>query len=131
MCGSDEAEIGLHGLRSSDPLEPVLLQHSQQFGLQRGAELGDLVEKQRTAVGELEAPGLALVRPGEGPLLVPKELGLLQRLCDRRAVDVDERTAAPRAVVVDRPGDELLPRAALAVDQHGNVARSDLVELTE
>jgi hypothetical protein len=55
----------------------------------------------------------------EGPALVAEELGLEQRLRQRRAVDADERAGVARALVVDEVRDALLPGAALAGDEHG------------
>src|SRR5207245_7879733 len=54
---------------------------------------------------------------------VAEELRLDQVLRDGGAVHLDERLLRPRALPVDLPGDELLPRAALAMDQDGGVAR--------
>ena len=39
---------------AADALEGALLQHAQQFGLELGSQLGDLVEKEGAARGELE-----------------------------------------------------------------------------
>ena len=41
----------------ADALELALLEHAQQLGLQLERDLADLVEEERAAVGELEAPG--------------------------------------------------------------------------
>jgi hypothetical protein len=46
--------------------------------------LADLVEEERAAVGLLEAADAAAVGAGEGALLVAEELGLEERLRDRR-----------------------------------------------
>ena len=54
------------------------------------AQLADLVEEERAAVGQLELPELARVRAGEGALLVAEQLGLDQGVGDRGAVDRHE-----------------------------------------
>ena len=59
-------------------LELALLQHAQQLRLQLEGQLADLVEEQRAAVGQLEAPELPRQRAGERPLLVPEQLALDQ-----------------------------------------------------
>ena len=46
----------------------------------RGRQLADLVEEDRPAVGELEAPLAPLQGPGEGAPLVAEQLGLDQAL---------------------------------------------------
>src|SRR5690606_38565918 len=56
--------------------------------------------------------------PRERAGLVPKQLALEQRFTKRRAVDRDVRPRTVTAEVMDRAGHELLPRAALADDQH-------------
>src|SRR5262249_57641328 len=55
------------------------------------------------------------VRPAE-------QLALQDVLAERGAVQRDERLVPPRAVVVDRLGDQLLAGAALAGDQIGRGA---------
>ena len=65
----------------------------------------------------LEQPGLGPARIGEGAPLVAEQLGLEQRLGDRRAVDVDEGAARARARAMDHAGDEALAGAGLALEQ--------------
>src|SRR5207244_30333 len=86
------------------------------------------VEEERAVVRRLEEPDLVAVGAGEGAADVAEELGLEERLGERRAVDREERRRAPRAVEVDRLRDELLPRAGLALDQHGDLRVGHLVE---
>jgi hypothetical protein len=52
---------------------------------------------------------------------VPEELALDQLAAERRAVHLDHRLAAARAPEVERVGDQLLARPALAADEHGDV----------
>ena len=61
----------------------------------------------------------------ERPARDAEQLRLEQRIGDRAAVDGDERLARAGAVAVDRPGDQLLPDAAFADNQHrrGGVGR--------
>ena len=49
---------------------------------------------------------------------MPEELGLEQRLGERRAIELDERLLPARGQVVQAGGDQLLARAALADDEH-------------
>src|SRR2546428_11928841 len=55
---------------------------------------------------------------GEGPPLVPEHLRLDQVLRNGGAVDAHERLRGARALAVDPPRHELLPRARLARDEH-------------
>jgi hypothetical protein len=57
-------------------------------------------------------------RARERALLVAEELGLEDRLGQRRAVDGDERARQPRRLLVDRARDELFARARLTEQQH-------------
>jgi len=59
-----------------DALELALLQHAQQLDLGREVDVADLVEEERSAVGELEPSLLALLGAGEGAFLVAEELRL-------------------------------------------------------
>ena len=89
------------------------------------ADLPDLIEEQRPAVGQLEAPQLGVHRPGERAFLVPEQLALQQRLGQGGAVDGDERLISARRVGVEVSAEQLLARAGLTEDQHRRVARAD------
>ena len=69
-------------------------EHAQQLRLQRRGHLGDLVEEERAAVGQLEAAQPPLGGAGEGAALVAEQLALDERLGDGRAVEGDERLLA-------------------------------------
>src|SRR5262249_20059102 len=81
------------------------------------------VEKDGAAIRLLEFADLLLRRAGERSLLVPEQLRLDQLLRNRRAVDLDEPLAAPVAVAVNGARDELLPDAALSLNEHGGIGR--------
>ena len=66
--GGDDAGVDLGGLRAAQPLDLPVLQHAQQLDLDVGRQVTDLVQEDRRAVGELEAPDLARQRPGIGAL---------------------------------------------------------------
>ena len=57
-----------------------------------------------------------------------EQLGLGERLRDRRHVDGDERAGAAPAGAVDEPRDHLLAGAGLAANQHAGVGVGDLVD---
>ena len=72
-------------------------------------------------VGELEPPGLAIVRAGERALLVAEDFRLEQRVGQRRAVDgLELRRAAP-AQLVNHARDDFLARSGRPEDQHRDV----------
>ena len=90
----DDAHVDRLLVAAAEAAERALLQHAQQLDLRRRRHLGDLVEEQRAAVGELEAALPPLGGAGERALLVAEDLALEQRLGNRRAVDGDERERA-------------------------------------
>ena len=106
-------------VRAADARELPLLEHAQELDLRRRRDLADLVEEEVPAVGQLEPAEPALRRAGERALLVAEQLALEQGLRQRADVDGDERLVAPRAERAKRARDELLPRAALPLDEHG------------
>jgi hypothetical protein len=68
-------------------LEPAILRHPQQFGLELRRHVRDLVEKNRPAVSHLEAADPLRHRAGECAFLMPEKLAFKQRLGDGGAVD--------------------------------------------
>jgi hypothetical protein len=116
--GGDDAHVHLDGLRAAHPLELLLLQHAQELGLQVEPHLADLVEQQRAAVRALEGALHALHRAGEAPLLVPEQRALDEPLGERGAVELHERPVAPVGVLVHGAREQLLARAALALQEH-------------
>src|SRR5207244_7706809 len=107
---------------AADATERVVLQDPQELGLHRNLHLGDLVEEEGAPVGELEAAEPPLDRSREGAALVSEDLALDERLGNGGAVDGDERALAAVGALVDRPRDQLLAGAALAVDEDRGAA---------
>src|SRR5204863_590351 len=112
---------------AADALDDPAFEHAQQLGLGFGAEIPDLVEEQGAAVRELEAALAALGRAREGAALVAEHLRFDEIARQRGAVDGDERLAAapPRALAMDRGGDQLLAGARLPGDQDARLRRCD------
>ena len=118
VARSDDAHVDRRRCPRADAPHHPLLENAEELGLRRRGQVRDLVEKQRAAVGEAEVTFLATVRPRERALFVAEQLGLDQRVGDGAAVDADERTVAPPALVMDGAGDELFARARLALDEN-------------
>jgi len=95
----------------------VTLEDAEELGLGGQRRVGDLVQEQRAAVGQLEAPLLADHGPGERPPLVTEQLVLEEVGRERRAVDRDVPVARAGRQLVDGPGHQLLAGAALAEDE--------------
>jgi len=122
VCRGDDAHIGLDGLVAADAGERPVLQHAQEFALDGERHVADLVEKEGAAVALLEPADTLGAGPGEGTFFVTEEFAFEEIFRNGRAIDGKERTVVPRAVLVDGPGDEFLPRAAFAGDHDGGIA---------
>ena len=127
--GGQDAHVDGDFLLAADRPDLALLQGPQQLGLHRQRHLADLVEKQRPALGLREEPLAVVAGVGEGPLDVPEQLALQQRVGQGRDVHGDERLLPPLAMLVQAPGNHLLARAALAHDQHRGLGIGDLRQL--
>src|SRR5690606_8324568 len=77
----------------------VLLNRSEQLGLDRERELDDLVEEQGSVFGRAHVPRFARERSGEGAATVPEQLCFGELLGNGGAVDGDERPFSPTLIV--------------------------------
>ena len=84
--------------------------------------LADLVEHDRAALGELELADACRAGAGERAALVAEQLAFEQVGRQRRAVDLHERLGPPRRPPVQLARDHFLADAALAAQQHADVA---------
>src|SRR5262249_52357476 len=91
-----------------------------------GPDAADLVEEDRSPVGHLEQALARRGGAGEGPLRVAEQVRLEEIRRDRVAVHDDERRLGATGTLVDPLHEQLLPRAALSLDEHGRSARGDL-----
>ena len=124
--GGDDAHVHLHRVAGADALERHLLEHAQQLDLHLRRHVADLVQEQRAAVGRLEPADLVADGVGESPLDVAEQFTFQQAGRQVGAMDLDERLAGPRAVVVDGAGQQPLAGAALAAQQHRRRRRRHL-----
>src|SRR5260221_12719647 len=113
---ANDAHVDRVLLRRADLANAFLLDGAQQLHLHGERQVRDLVEEERAAVCCLEESVAVLRRPGEGALLVAEEFALHQVLGDGAAVDRHERPLAPRAVLVDQAGRQLLAGARFTRD---------------
>ena len=75
-----DASVDVKRLRTADTLELLLLEGSQDLGLEREWQIADLVEEERAAMGQLESSWLALRGACERALFVAEQLALEQGL---------------------------------------------------
>ena len=74
--GGENAHVDAPRLRRADPLQFAGLEHAQQLGLLAHGDVGDLVEKQRAAVGQFEAADAVGARVGECAFDVAEDFAL-------------------------------------------------------
>ena len=79
--------------------------------------------------GALGIAEMALLRPGEGALLVAEDLALEKLRRDCRAVDGDEGLGAARRDLVQQAGRHFLARPGFAGDQHRQIVARVATEL--
>ena len=106
--------------------EAAILQHAQNLGLRVHAHGRDLVEEERAAVGHFEQALLGRDGGGKRAFYVAKKRGLEQLRRHGAGVDGHERLVVARGVGVDGLGNDLLARAALALNQNRRPAGRDL-----
>jgi hypothetical protein len=94
----------------------------KDLGLQRRRHFANLVEHDRAVLGEFEFADTGRACAGERPALVPEQLTLEQISGQRGAVYFDERLRAPVRSPMELARDDVLANAALAADQHVDVA---------
>src|SRR5689334_8260444 len=74
----DDAGIHMDSIFAAHPLETLLLDEAQELGLERRAQIGNLVEEDRAAIGALQTARFILDRTGERPFDVTEEFALEQ-----------------------------------------------------
>ena len=100
----------------------VLLQHTQQLGLQCVIELADLIEQENPAFGGPEQSLAIVIRTGEGTTPMTEQFTLRQAGADRRTVERYERPCAPLGIkLVDGMGEEFLACPRLTGEQDRQV----------
>ena len=115
----------------AQPAHFLLLEDAEQIHLGLGGHLSHFVEEQRAPLGHLEPARLAPGCAAERPLLVAEQLALDQAFRQCPDVGGDEWPGSPPAQVVDGAGDQLLARAALPLDQDGQIGIGDLADAYE
>jgi len=107
-------------------MELALLQHSQQFGLRRSVQVADFVEKNRSAVRELELAAPRRDGAGERALLVAEQLALDQ--FSRNAAQLTFTKAPSKtAGLVNVSGQQFLARSGFAGQEHRASDRAAMV----
>ena len=122
--GRDHAHIHALGLRRSDALHFAHFQHAQHLGLQIHRDVGDLVQKQRAAIGQLKAAHAIGLGVGERALDVPEQFAFENSLGQPAGVHRHHGLGAARRNREQSLRHHFLAGAGLAGDQHVRVRRS-------
>src|SRR5262249_7373083 len=98
--GGKDPNVNLQRFRSAQPLELAVLQDMEQLDLNGAGNIADFIQKDRSLVRQLKAPGLGVVGSCKRALLVAKQLAFQQILRYRGAIDLDESfRGAPRVLM--------------------------------
>src|SRR5580698_8348730 len=111
---ADDSHVDVPRPEAAHPRDLAILEDSQELGLHGQGELGDLVEEQASAVGNLEETRLRLDSAGERAALVSKELALEQRVRKRGAVEAHVGGARAWGATMQRVGQDVFPGARLS-----------------
>src|SRR5262245_17724603 len=91
----DQADVDLDRSRAAEAFELPLLEHAEKLRLELEGKFSHLVQKERPAVGELEATDLLSNGSGEGASLVAEEVALEEGRREGGTVDLDDGPFAP------------------------------------
>ena len=99
--GSDDPNIYRHEACAADSMKFPVLEHAQQFSLQRERHVYDLVEEYRASIRHLQFALLQAIRTGEGAAFMPEQFVLEQRFREGHAVNDNQRHGLTRTPLVD------------------------------
>ncbi len=89
--------------------------------MHRRWQFADLIEKKRPAVGHFEAARFIPERAGESASHMPEKLAFKQVFRDGAAIDLDQRTAAARAGIMNGLRNEFFACAGLTCNENGRI----------
>ncbi len=88
--GGDQTDIDGGGKCATKAFDAAALEDTQEFDLDTGHDLADLVEEEGSAVSEFKSTGLCVVCAGECAFFVAKKLAIEQGFGKGGAVDGDK-----------------------------------------
>src|SRR5208337_4761848 len=126
-----DPDIDLDGAGAAQPLEFAVLNDPEQLALQLQRHLADFVEKNGAMIGQLEAPDLPGVGPGERTFFPAEELAFdeVRRHC--RAVDRYHWPVLAGTPAVNGAGDHSLAGAGLAEEKNRRTLGRYLLDTEE
>src|ERR1700727_1862959 len=109
---------------AANPDEGTVLQHLEQFGLDRQIQTANLVQKEGTVMRLLDPAEFGRHGACKRSLFIAEQLGFEQGVRDSRAADFNQRASGTHRERVQEANADLLAGAALALDQNGDVGLS-------
>ena len=122
--GTDYADFDFPVFLGADTAELAILKSCKSFDCRDGSARKSRRETRFRDAAIPTRPGFVLKGAGEGPLLVAEELALQQGSRDRGAVHFHVWPNLPWRQRMDEAGNDVLPGAAFARDQDGNIGGS-------
>lgn len=113
----DHPRLRRPATNTADPVDDTFLQDAQQARLGVGGHVGDLVEKQRAAVGLLEATG-AGTDSGRNARLDAEQFGIEQIARQSGTVQCHEAFRIEPGCLMQVVGEQLLAGAGLTLDEN-------------
>ncbi len=124
------ADVETDRRRAPHTIDDPLFERPKQCLLSDRAEIANLVQEDRSAVGcQLETTAPPLAGPRIGAALMAEELRLHKRLDDGAAIEHDQRPRRPRPMMVQRLRHDFLASACLPTDQYRVVGVGDRFHL--
>src|SRR5205823_5248730 len=96
----DDSTVDRYQLIRAQALDLSLLQHTQQFGLERHWQALDLIQEERPTVCPLDLSYPPPGRAGERPRLIAEHLAFEQLLGNTTAIDRDKLTLASNRLLM-------------------------------
>src|SRR5207244_1319632 len=124
--GGDDAHVDADFALSAQAPDARVFENTQQFRLRADGHFRELVEQQRTVLGELETALTAFDSAGEGALFMAEQLAFHEGFRHSGTVNGDEWAIGARAEAMNGARDELFTGAALTGDESGGVGGGHL-----
>lgn len=123
--------IDLDRFVAADPGDLIVFENAEQLGLELQGHIPHLIQEKGSPIGMLKTAFSHLFRAGERAGVMTKELIIQQVFIEGGAIHRNKRLVSPRAVVVDRLGDQLLARSGFPLNQNRGIRGGDVFEFGE
>ena len=122
---SHEPNVDLVSPCAAQAFELLLLQNTQQFGLQCQWNISDLIQEEGPFVGQFEATDFLRDGACESALLMAEKLAFQQIVGNSSAIQLHEWASAARTEVVYGVCYQILAGASFSLDKGGGTCWSD------